>query len=147
MSRAVAASEIRANSVPFLPRAKRSSELTLLACWLACTTSTTTPSTRTAATTISSSTTNLPLSLIQRYLAGTCREHAQAKYAKSWDTRLFTSFSDTLPSRYTARPHTRAQHAPTYLSIAHFTTPPPNTLEHPPSSSTTTSRLPLSCTP
>lgn len=35
MSRAVAASEIRANSVPFLPRARRSTELTLLAGLLA----------------------------------------------------------------------------------------------------------------
>ena len=141
-------------TVPLLPRAlSRSSESTLLAGFLAvhnerhhypfhapvhrCDNSL--------------SALNLPSSapsLIRHFRAGTCCEHAQAKYAKSWNTRIFTSFSDTLlPSRYTATSHARAP--TTYLSIAHCTPP----LYHHHHSralsphSSTTFRLPPSCTP
>lgn len=97
------------------------------------------PRARTAVTTNSLSTTNLPPSLTQQYPAGTCREHAQAKYAKSWDTRILLA-SATPCLHATPRPLIRARkHAPTttYLSIAHCTrTPPPHYHHHSRASST-----------
>ena len=83
----------------------------LLACGTRATataTATPLPRARTPVTTNSLSTTTPPPSLTQQYPAGTCREHAQAKYAKSWDTRISLA-SATPSSRYTATSHTRAQ--------------------------------------
>ena len=85
------------------------------------------------------SATNSPPSLTQQDPAGTCREHAQAKYAKSWDTRILLA-SATPCLHATPRPLTRARkHAPitTYLSIAHCTrTPLPHYHHHSRASST-----------
>lgn len=85
---------------------------------------------------------------------GPCREYAQAKYAKSWDTRvsLRQATSSFQPTPTCLFLHARAPARP-YLSIAHCTPRPLRALStssfaaplH--STTTTTSRPPLSCTP
>ena len=115
----------------------KGSSLLLACCWLARRTTATHPFRSTTplcprAIHLHRSSSNIPPG------AGTCREHAQAKYAKSWDTRILLCFSDTLPSRYTATSHTRAQ-ARTHLLVhrsltahAHHHLTTTTTLEHPP---------------
>jgi hypothetical protein len=68
-----------------------------------------------------------------KYQAGTCREHAQAKYAKEQGHADFTSSpsSDILSSRYTDATHARAT-PPTNLSIAHCTHHHRTSLRSPP---------------
>ena len=63
-----------------------------------------------------------------------CREHEQAKYAKSWDPQVLLRSARHLAFKL-HRPHPRANHAPTCLD-AH-TTAQHHTLEHPPPSRST----------